>query len=281
MRKAAWISVSIAALAFVGMVDASYVAIHSSQGFLLPCGIAGGCDQVLNSPYARVLGIPVAWFGLAFYLTTAGCALFALFGFEQALRLSFVLVSLALGFTVYLVLSAGPGHSGFLRLLLAVSAFGDFDFCAPSLVKTLPRSTGNLAMKKFLQVLRLLLCVVGFSVADHAVGTEFAVPGASAQQPQMTAATGRHALSRLWGGAQLFIVSCPAMEANRLGCRQLLKPREMLMLGRHRGPRVAATNDAVTITAIVGKTRGRTGWQPAGVALDGSWKDLGRTEGSE
>ena len=102
MRKTAWISAGIAALAFVGMVDAAYVALQTSRGFLLPCGLAGGCDQVLNSAYAAVLGIPVAWFGLAFYLTTAGCALFALFGFEQALRLSLVLVSLALGFTVYL-----------------------------------------------------------------------------------------------------------------------------------------------------------------------------------
>jgi uncharacterized membrane protein len=103
MRKAAWISAGIAALAFVGMVDAAYVALHSSRGFLLPCGIAGGCDQVLNSPYSTILGIPVAWFGLAFYLITAGCALFAFFGFEQALRLSFALVSAAFGFTLYLV----------------------------------------------------------------------------------------------------------------------------------------------------------------------------------
>ncbi len=102
MRKTVWISAGIAALAFVGMVDAAYVALQTSRGFLLPCGLAGGCDQVLNSAYAAVLGIPVAWFGLAFYLTTAGCALFALFGFEQALRLSLVLVSLAFGFTVYL-----------------------------------------------------------------------------------------------------------------------------------------------------------------------------------
>ena len=103
MRKTDWISAGITALAFVGMVDAIYVALHSSRGFLLPCGIAGGCDQVLNSPYAAVLGVPVAWFGLAFYLTTAGCAFFALFGFEQALRLSLALASLALGFTVYLL----------------------------------------------------------------------------------------------------------------------------------------------------------------------------------
>jgi uncharacterized membrane protein len=103
MRKTAWIGVGIASLAFVGMVDAAYVSLHNSRGFLLPCGLAGGCDQVLNSPYAAVFGIPVAWFGLAFYLTTAGCALFALFGFGQALRLSFLLASLALAFTVYLL----------------------------------------------------------------------------------------------------------------------------------------------------------------------------------
>ncbi|MBM3801675.1 MAG: vitamin K epoxide reductase family protein [Acidimicrobiia bacterium] len=101
-KKTAWISASVALLAFFGMVDAAYVALHSSRGFLLPCGLAGGCDQVLNSPYASFLGIPVAWFGLAFYLTTAACALFAFFGFEGALRLSFPLVSLALAFTSYL-----------------------------------------------------------------------------------------------------------------------------------------------------------------------------------
>jgi uncharacterized membrane protein len=124
MRKATWISVSIAVLAFVGMVDASYVAIHSSQGFLLPCGIAGGCDQVLSSPYARVLGIPVAWFGLAFYLTTAGSALFALFGFEHALRLSFPLVSLALAFTLYL----------FYLQALVIRAFCDYCLLSALLV---------------------------------------------------------------------------------------------------------------------------------------------------
>ena len=103
MSKTASICAGIAALAFVGMVDATYVALHSSRAFLLPCGLAGGCDQVLNSPYARVLGIPVAWYGLAFYLTIAGCALFASFGFGQALRLSLALTSVAFVFTLYLL----------------------------------------------------------------------------------------------------------------------------------------------------------------------------------
>ncbi len=103
MSKAPWICGSIVALAFVGMMDAAYVAFHSGQSFLLPCGFAGGCDQVLNSPYARFLDIPVAWFGLAFYATVAGCALFAWFGFERLLRVSLVLASAAFAFTLYLV----------------------------------------------------------------------------------------------------------------------------------------------------------------------------------
>lgn len=103
MSKAPWISGSIVALAFVGMIDAAYVALHSSQNFLLPCGFTGGCDQVLNSPYARFLGIPVAWLGLAFYGTAAGCALFAFFGFERALGFSFILAGLAFAFTLYLL----------------------------------------------------------------------------------------------------------------------------------------------------------------------------------
>src|SRR5262249_18306951 len=124
MRRTAWITVNIVVLAFIGLVDATYVALHSSRGFLLPCGLAGGCDQVLNSPYASVLGVPVAWFGIAFYMAIAGCALFAWFGFEQALRLSFGLVSLALGFTVYLV---------YLQAVV-IRAFCDYCLLSASLV---------------------------------------------------------------------------------------------------------------------------------------------------
>jgi hypothetical protein len=46
--------------AFIGLVDSAYIAINSLQGFIVPCGWAGGCDQVLNSPYARVSGVSIA-----------------------------------------------------------------------------------------------------------------------------------------------------------------------------------------------------------------------------
>jgi uncharacterized membrane protein len=93
----------IVVVAFLGMVDAAYVALHSSQGFLLPCGFTGGCDQVLNSPYSKLFGISIAWFGLLFYTTIAGSGLLALFGFEETLRFSLVVAGLAFLFTLYLL----------------------------------------------------------------------------------------------------------------------------------------------------------------------------------
>lgn len=103
MSRAAWIPATLVALAFLGMVDAAYVALHSSQGFLLPCGFAGGCDQVLNSPYAELFGIPVAWLGLLFYGMMAGSGLFALFGFREGLRYSLSAAGVAFLFTLYLL----------------------------------------------------------------------------------------------------------------------------------------------------------------------------------
>jgi uncharacterized membrane protein len=129
MSKLSWISGGIATLACVGIVDAAYVALHSSQSFLLPCGFAGGCDQVLSSPYAKFVGVPVAWLGLAFYATVAGCALFAWFGFEQVLRISFFLAALAFAFTLYLFYLQAAVIRAFcdyclLSALLVTSIFG-------------------------------------------------------------------------------------------------------------------------------------------------------------
>ena len=110
-------------------------------------------------------------------------------------------------------------------------------------------------MKKFLPALCLLLGLVGFNVADHAVGTEFAVPGASAQQPQMTAAPDG-TLYLVYGAAHTIYCVVSSDGGNSFGLPVALEAGGMLMLGRHRGPRVAATSDAVMITAIVGKRGG-------------------------
>src|SRR6266516_5859761 len=57
------------ALAFIGIVDASYdsYAIYTGQLLWCPPPI-DGCNTVAASPHARVLGVPLGYFGVVYYL---------------------------------------------------------------------------------------------------------------------------------------------------------------------------------------------------------------------
>jgi uncharacterized membrane protein len=93
----------LASLAFIGMIDSGYMAFNSLMHFIVPCGIAKGCDEVLNSPYARIRGISIAWGGLAFYFSMAFGGIFAAYGFDRILRLTLPIAILAFVFTLYLL----------------------------------------------------------------------------------------------------------------------------------------------------------------------------------
>ena len=71
-------SVAIAALAFVGMIDALYLSIKRNAG-PIPCHVTRGCTDVLTSKYSEIAGIPLSWFGLAFYLVIFSLAVFTIF----------------------------------------------------------------------------------------------------------------------------------------------------------------------------------------------------------
>ena len=91
--------------------------------------------------------------------------------------------------------------------------------------------------------------------AEQGAGAEFAIPGASAQQPQMAAAPdGTFYL--VYGAGHTIYCAASRDGGKSFGVPAALEAGGMLMLGRHRGPRVAATKDAVTITAIAGKRGG-------------------------
>jgi uncharacterized membrane protein len=90
---------AIGVLAFLGMVDALYLSLHSG---VVPCSLTGGCNEVLTSRFAKVGPVPLSWIGLAFYLTVFSCAIFEAFGAGQTLRFVFWL-GLA-GFLISLVL---------------------------------------------------------------------------------------------------------------------------------------------------------------------------------
>ena len=58
----------IAAISFLGFLDASYLAAKYYIGGPLPCSILDGCDTVTTSKYSAVAGMPVALMGAIYYL---------------------------------------------------------------------------------------------------------------------------------------------------------------------------------------------------------------------
>ena len=53
--------------AVAGLLDATYLTINHYQNTIPPCTV-GGCETVLTSSFATVLGIPLSLIGAGFYL---------------------------------------------------------------------------------------------------------------------------------------------------------------------------------------------------------------------
>lgn len=95
---------TILAFAIIGFLDASYLTISHLTGAAVNCSITGGCDTVLGSQYAEILGIPLPFLGLAYYATIFFLALFYLDGNnKKALKLLTILPALGFAFSLYLV----------------------------------------------------------------------------------------------------------------------------------------------------------------------------------
>jgi uncharacterized membrane protein len=81
-RTIVYIAVAIVSLA--GLADATYLSVQALTGETLGCGGSPDCFRVLGSAYARIKGIPVAFFGVLAYFSAFTFATFAAFGFARA-----------------------------------------------------------------------------------------------------------------------------------------------------------------------------------------------------
>jgi uncharacterized membrane protein len=59
-------------LAIVGIADAVIVAHSNYTGQPLWCPVIDGCNAVVNSPYSRVFGVPMSYFGSVYYVYMFG-----------------------------------------------------------------------------------------------------------------------------------------------------------------------------------------------------------------
>jgi len=115
------------ALTLIGIAAALYVAKGNYTGQPLWCPIIDGCNVVVNSPYSRVFGVPMSYFGFIYYL----------YMFALAARLAFEPFSNSLRFRAVLYAGIGAASSlyfmylqlGFIRavciycLISAVTTF--------------------------------------------------------------------------------------------------------------------------------------------------------------
>lgn len=91
--------------AAIGLLDASYLTYEHYSGNKVMCTLIHGCDQVLNSQYATIFGVPIALFGVVFYLTILGfCFHYLRRKISQRASLLLLLFS-GLGFAISMILS--------------------------------------------------------------------------------------------------------------------------------------------------------------------------------
>ncbi len=53
--------------AFIGFADATYLTLVHYIGGIPPCFVLSGCEQVLTSTYASLLGFPISILGIVYY----------------------------------------------------------------------------------------------------------------------------------------------------------------------------------------------------------------------
>lgn len=94
----------IVLLAMIGFGISIYLATAKLLGLTVPCGISGGCNQVLESKYASLFGVPLAVWGVLYF---AGVVFFSLLAnsYQMARKILTSMLSLgALGALSFLYL---------------------------------------------------------------------------------------------------------------------------------------------------------------------------------
>src|SRR2546423_1965685 len=95
---------SVAALfCLFGLADATYLTVLALTGETAACSGQAGCFEVLGSAYSRVVGIPVAAFGVAGYFCAFTFATFATFNYPRARKFFALTVGVLFAATLWLL----------------------------------------------------------------------------------------------------------------------------------------------------------------------------------
>lgn len=111
-----------AVVALIGLGDAIYLTVHHLSGAGVQCTIVHGCEAVLNSEYAKLAGIPLAYLGVAGYFAVFSLATLAAFGNKLAWNLLSLQVVVMTIFTFWLLYLQGFVIEAFCQFCLLSAA---------------------------------------------------------------------------------------------------------------------------------------------------------------
>jgi uncharacterized membrane protein len=93
-----------AVIALIGLSDSVYLTVHHFTAEPVPCTLTGeGCETVLNSSYAEIVGVPLAACGAAAYFVAFSLAILAAYGNSFAWKLYGALAVVMAAFSVWLI----------------------------------------------------------------------------------------------------------------------------------------------------------------------------------
>lgn len=117
-RPSALLPALAAIFALVGIADSIYLTVHHYTAEPVPCSIIEGCEQVLNSQWAEIGGVPLAAFGAAAYFAAFSLALLAAFGDRRMWKLYGVQVTIMACVSAYLIYVQGAVIGAFCQFCL-------------------------------------------------------------------------------------------------------------------------------------------------------------------
>lgn len=110
-------------LAVFGLLDSLYLAISYFTDSPLSCETISGCNEVANSPYSKIAGVPISTMGVLYYaLAVAGAflylvkrrtvyatllALLTMIGFAASAYFVYMQIALIEAICIYCMVSAG------------------------------------------------------------------------------------------------------------------------------------------------------------------------------
>jgi protein-disulfide isomerase len=124
-----WNRVNIV-LSFIGVFVAGFLSLTHMLDVSIPCGIAHGCDVVARHPSSKWFGIPVAYLGLAMYVTLLTMAVWRLYAGQALAKLlarlglgiSALGAIISIGLQIYAATSIGEWCTWCIGSAIVVSA---------------------------------------------------------------------------------------------------------------------------------------------------------------